>query len=85
VSIPWALALPVIVFIAVIGPIWVVFHYVTAWKRMRAEALAEGEVAISAADLYRLNDVAEKLEARISSLETILDDEFPDWKTKTKS
>ena len=83
-SIPWALAVPVIVFITVIGPLWLSFHYITAWKRLNAGELSEGQVAVSREELQRLNDVADKLDARIASLETILHDEFPDWKTKTK-
>ena len=83
-SIPWALAVPVIVFITVIGPLWLSFHYITAWKRLKAGELSEGQVAVSREELQRLNDVADKLDARIASLETILHDEFPDWKTKTK-
>jgi phage shock protein B len=80
VSIPWALAIPVVVFITLIGPIWLTFHYVTVWKRMRAGELGDGKVAIDREELQRLESVAQRLEGRISSLETILDNETPNWK-----
>lgn len=79
-SIPWALAIPVVVFITLIGPIWLTFHYVTVWKRMRAGELGDGKVAIDREELQRLENVAQRLEGRISSLETILDNETPNWK-----
>ncbi|MFT5394699.1 MAG: phage shock protein B [Gammaproteobacteria bacterium] len=79
-SIPWALAIPVVVFITLIGPIWLTFHYVTVWKRMRAGELGDGKVAIDREELQRLESVAQRLEGRISSLETILDNETPNWK-----
>ena len=79
-SIPWALAVPVIVFITVVGPIWVIFHYITVWKRLKAGELGNGQVAVSKEELTRLTGVAERLEDRIQSLETILDEEFPDWR-----
>lgn len=79
-SIPWALAIPVVVFITVVGPIWIGFHYVTAWKRIKAGELSGGQVAISRDELSKLHKTAGRLEERITSLETILDGEFPDWK-----
>lgn len=79
-SIPWALAVPVIVFITVIGPIWIMFHYVTVWKRMKAGELGDGKVAVDRAELEKLSGVAERLEERIQSLESILDAEVPNWK-----
>lgn len=78
-SIPWALAVPVIVFITVVGPLWVGFHYVTIWKRIKAGELSQGQVAISRDELSKLYTVAERLKERMTSLETILNAEFPDW------
>jgi phage shock protein B len=82
VSIPWALALPVIAFITIIGPIWVVLHYVTVWKRLKAGELAGGKVAVGRDELRQLHHTAERLEARIAVLETVLDAEWPDWKNR---
>jgi len=81
-SIPWALAVPVIAFIAVIGPLWIVGHYITMWKRIKSGELGDGQVAVAKSELQRLRDSAEHLDQRLQSLETILDAEFPNWRSK---
>ena len=81
-SIPWALAVPVIVFIALVGPLWIIGHYVTEWRRIKAGELGRGQVAVAKHDLKRLRDTADRLVQRIESLETILDAEFPNWRSK---
>jgi len=81
-SIPWALAVPVIAFIAVLGPLWIIGHYITVWKRIKAGELGNGQVAVAKGDLRRLRDNADRLEQRLASLETILDAEFPNWRSK---
>lgn len=70
------LALAVIVFIAVPAPLFIVLHFITKWKQSRE---------ISGGDEKMLEDVwllAERLEQRLESLETILDSELPDWRKK---
>ncbi len=67
---------PVILIIVVVMPIWIVFHYVTMWKR---------DKALSAEDESSFGDLrgnAEKLEDRLNSLERILDEEIPDWRQR---
>ena len=64
------------VFVAVVLPIWIIAHYVTRWRT--AKTLSGGEETI----LAELRDSAEKMEARIRSLERILDAEAPDWRTR---
>jgi len=81
-SIPWALAVPVIAFIAVIGPLWIIGHYITVWKRIKAGELGNGQVTVTKRDLKQFRDSAERLEQRLESLETILDAEFPNWRSK---
>jgi len=81
-TIPWALAVPVIVFIALVGPLWIIGHYVTEWRRIKAGELGSGQVAVAKADLKRLRDTADRLAQRLESLETILDAEFPNWRSK---
>lgn len=78
-SIPWALAVPVIIFLAVIVPLWMAGHYITVWLRLRAEKNAG---AMSNVDIERLHKVADGLERRLQSLETILDSEERNWREK---
>ena len=80
-SIPWALAVPVILFVGFVGPLWIVFHYVTVWKRMRTETAGPDEIVLPKADVERLRRTAGKLAERVDSLESLLDSEFPQWKT----
>ena len=79
----WALlAVPGVVFLVFIAPLWIVFHYLTAWKRMRAGTAGPGKVVIDRAELERMREIGEQLEQRIQSLETILDDEAPEWRKR---
>ena len=64
----------VITFMVFVLPIWLFLHYLT---RMRASR------GLSAADeqaLAELWDMANRIEERLRSLETILDDRAPDWR-----
>ena len=78
-SIPWALAIPVIIFVGVIIPLAITFHYVTVWLRMRQ---TPGASTTEREEMARLADTAHKLEQRLESLETILDAEVPNWRNK---
>ena len=78
----WALAVPGVVFLVFIAPLWLVFHYLTAWKRMRAGTAGPGKVVIDRAELERMRELGEQLETRIESLETILDEEAPEWRKR---
>ena len=81
---PWALALmvPGIFFLVVIVPLWITFHYLTVWKRMRAGAAGPDKVVIDRAELERMRELGEQLEHRLASLETVLDAETPDWRRR---
>ena len=70
------LTLAVIAFIAIPAPLFIVLHFITKWKQSRE---------ISGGDEKMLEDVwllAQRLEERLESLETILDSELPDWRKK---
>lgn len=82
ITLLWALAVPGIIFLVFIAPIWLFFHYVTQWKRMRAGAAGPGSVVIGHAELERMRELGERLERRIESLETILDAEAPEWRKR---
>ncbi|MEM7083276.1 MAG: envelope stress response membrane protein PspB [Pseudomonadota bacterium] len=66
-----------IIFISVILPILIVFHYITKWKQTKS---------LSTEDERMLEDLwenAQKMESRINTLETILDKTTADWRKHT--
>ncbi|RVU37168.1 envelope stress response membrane protein PspB [Rheinheimera riviphila] len=69
-----AFAVPLMMFMVFVAPIWVIMHYRS--KRKITEGLSETE-------LNQLNDLsnrAEKMADRIKTLEAILDAESPNWR-----
>lgn len=71
------LLIAVIIFIAIPAPLFIVLHFITKWKQSRE---------ISGGDERMLEDLwvlAQRLEERLESLETILDSELPDWRKKS--
>ena len=70
------LQVPMILFMVVVAPIWVVLHY-----RQRDRTVQElGTKDQSKID--ELQQLAEKMEERLITLENILDSEHPDWRNK---
>jgi phage shock protein B len=70
------LTIAVIVFIAIPAPLFIVLHFITRWKQSRE---------ISGGDEKMLEDMwilAQRLEERLESLETILNSELPEWRRK---
>lgn len=70
------LFVPTIVFLAFLGPIWVVMHYTT--RRREAKTLLSEEQEA----LDQLVDLAARMESRVTNLEKILDTESPDWRSR---
>ena len=70
------LHVPLIIFLAVVAPLWIIAHYVTSWKRAKSISANDEKL------LEELYESAERMEARIQTLEKILDAEAPDWRTK---
>lgn len=64
----------VVLFILVPLPLLIVFHYITKWKQTR-EISGGDERLIE--DLWALST---RLEDRLEALETILDNEMPEWR-----
>ena len=65
-----------ILFLSIVLPLIIIGHYATRWKSSRS---------LSNADAQMLEEVwenAQKMESRINAMETILDDEVPDWRKK---
>ena len=67
---------PVIIFMVVVAPIWLVLHYRS--KRQISQGFSEEEY-IQLADL---SELADKMADRIKTLEAILDVETADWRAK---
>ena len=70
------LTVALIVFLLVPAPLFIVLHFITKWKQSRE---------ISGGDEKMLEDMwtlSQRLERRLESLETILDNELPDWRRK---
>ncbi|WP_038149234.1 envelope stress response membrane protein PspB [Tolumonas lignilytica] len=65
---------PTIVFMVVVAPIWLILHY---WTQSRMNRGLSGEERQQLEDALAL---AQKLEQRIVTLETILDVQQPDWR-----
>lgn len=67
---------PIILFMIFVAPIWVIMHYRTAAKK---------NVGLSADEQQSLQELVESadvLEQRVEVLESILDQETPDWRKK---
>tara|TARA_B100000676_G_scaffold133203_1_gene132223 strand:+ start:287 stop:532 length:246 start_codon:yes stop_codon:yes gene_type:complete len=71
-----AFFVPVVVFLVVVAPIWIVFHYKSKQK------MVDGLTTKERAELDEMVDVANKMAARIEILESILDVESPGWREK---
>jgi phage shock protein B len=67
---------PVIIFMVIVAPIWLVLHYRS--KRQVSQGLSEEEYI----QLSDLSEMADKMADRIKTLEAILDAETPDWRSK---
>ena len=65
------LEVPLILFLTIVAPIWIIAHYVTRW-RLAKTLSPEDEKQF--AELWRM---AERMEERIDSIERILEAEAP--------
>lgn len=66
-----------VLFLAIVAPIWIIFHYLTRWRTSRSLSADDERM------LAELWDSAQRMEGRIGSLEKILDAEAPGWRTRT--
>lgn len=65
-----------ILIVTVLMPLWIIFHYVTKWKQMK------GITPEDEASLTDLRTAADRLEDRLRTMERIMDDEVPDWRSR---
>ena len=66
-----------IIALTVVAPIWIVSHYVTKWR------LAKGITTGDAETLEDLWKIAQGMENRIETLESILDENVDSWRSKS--
>ena len=73
---PGLLMAPIIIFMVIVAPIWLILHYRS--KRQISQGLSEDEYR----QLSDLSEAADQMADRIQTLEAILDAETPDWRNK---
>ena len=66
-----------VLFVTIVLPIVIVMHYMTKWKATKG--LSDDEQRLLE-DLWR---DTQAMQSRVNALETILDDEVPDWRKKS--
>ncbi len=71
------LFVPIVVFLAVVAPIWLILHYAT--RSSASRKISSRDEAL----LEDLHDSARRLEDRIHTLERILDADSPEWRNRT--
>lgn len=74
-----AFFVPIVVFLVIVAPIWIVVHYRSKTRT------ADGLTAKERQELDEMIEVANKLAARIETLESILDVESPGWRDKQEN
>ena len=70
------LGIALIVFLAIPAPIFIVLYFITQWKQSREMSGSDEQML---EDLWGLSH---RLEERLEALETILDNEVPEWRRK---
>ncbi|GMU43788.1 MAG: envelope stress response membrane protein PspB [Xanthomonadales bacterium] len=76
-----ALEAPLVVFLVVVVPIWLVLHYRS--KRQSAPEAGSPPPAQPVGELAELWQTARRMEERIRTLERILDADTPNWRGRT--
>ncbi|HEV7690252.1 MAG TPA: envelope stress response membrane protein PspB [Hyphomonadaceae bacterium] len=70
------LFVPAVLFMVIVAPLWLIFHYVTVWKTQRNAGRADPSA------MNGMWDTARRLEDRVAALEKLLDAEAPGWRSK---
>jgi phage shock protein B len=65
-----------VLFTVVILPLIIIMHYTTKWKATKGLTDEEQQT------LEELWQDSMRMDSRLNALETILDDEIPDWRKK---
>lgn len=70
------LVAPIIIFMVIVAPLWLILHYRS--KKQVSQGLSEHEHR----QLLELANKAEKMAERVETLEALLDQESPQWRRK---
>ena len=73
---PELLIAPLIIFMVIVAPLWLILHYRS--KKQVSQGLSEHEHR----QLIELANKAEKMAERVETLEALLDQESPQWRRK---
>jgi len=65
-----------ILFLVIVAPIWIIFHYITVWRSARR---LSGDDEKALGELWHS---ARRMEGRIEALEKVLDSEAPGWRMR---
>jgi phage shock protein B len=68
------MSVPAILFMVIVAPLWLIFHYKTLWKTQQTKNGADEKT------VQEMRVIAERLEGRIANLEKLLDAEAPGWR-----
>ncbi len=68
------LFVPLVLFLSVVAPLWIIFHYVTRWRTAKTLSGEDEKM------LQELWQSAARMEDRIRTLERILDAEAKGWR-----
>ncbi len=68
------LFVPLILFLSIVAPLWIIFHYVTRWRTAKTLSGEDEKM------LQELWQSAARMEDRIRTLERILDTEAKGWR-----
>lgn len=71
------LFVPIVVFLTIVAPIWLILHYAT--RNSASRKISSRDESL----LEDLHDSARRLEDRIHTLERILDADSPEWRNRT--
>jgi len=71
-----AIQLAIIGGVFIVAPLAILGHYITEWRKSRGLSVQDE------ATLEELRKTADKLEERLATMERILDDEVPDWRSR---
>ena len=71
------LFVPAVLFMVVVAPLWLIFHYITLWRTQRRNGRVDAE------SLDGMWGTAHKLETRVAALEKLLDAEVPGWRIQS--
>ncbi|EAQ32039.1 MULTISPECIES: envelope stress response membrane protein PspB [Idiomarina] len=65
---------PIIIFLVIVAPIWLILHYKS--KRNASQGISEEERS----QLNQMSERVEKMRERVQTLERILDADSPSWR-----